>query len=293
MASTSFAQVDDVSVFYREVGNADAPVVLLLHGFPSSSHQYRNLIPKLATEYRVIAPDLPGYGFTELPAGFEYTFANFADVINKFLNVINVTTFSMYVFDYGAPTGFRLALKRPQDVTAIISQNGNAYQEGLESFWDPIKKYQKSGLQEDRMALANLVSLEATKWQYTEGAKHPEELAPEAWWLDYSLMLRPGNHDVQLDLLYDYQNNVAQYPQYHEYFRNSQVPKLAVWGKNDQIFVAPGAQAFKKDRPDAEVHLIDAGHFALESNLDEISGLMLDFLRRKVMKSGHVTQLAA
>jgi pimeloyl-ACP methyl ester carboxylesterase len=272
---------NNVTMFYRELGPPDAPVVLLLHGFPSSSHQYRNLIPVLATMYRVIAPDLPGFGFTTSPDGYQYTFANFAIAVGGLLDVLSISKFSMYIFDYGAPTGLRLALERPSAVTAIVSQNGNAYVEGLGAFWDPIKKYWTTHAPSDREALrSSLLSYNTTKLQYTLGAHDPNALAPETWNLDYTLISRPGNGDIQLDIFYDYRTNVDIYPEFQAYFRKSQVPLLAVWGEHDIIFVPPGAEAFKRDLPHAEVHLIDAGHFSLESNLKQISDLMLGFLKR-------------
>jgi len=276
-----YAEVDNLNLFYREAGPPDAPVILLLHGFPSSSHQYRNLMPILATKYRVIAPDLPGFGFTTVPSSYNYTFANFALAVGGLLDALSISKFSMYVFDYGAPTGFRLALQRPEAVTAIISQNGNAYDDGLGAFWDPIKAYWASPSASDREALrSSLLTFDITKLQYTLGAADPSALAPETWNLDYALISRPGNGDIQLDIFYDYRTNVAQYPEYQAYLRKSQVPLLAVWGEHDIIFVPPGAESFKKDLPNAEVHLINAGHFALESNLEEISNLMLRFLKR-------------
>ncbi|KAF8862256.1 putative hydrolase, partial [Acephala macrosclerotiorum] len=268
-------------VFYREAGPKDAPVILLLHGFPASSHQYRNLIPLLSQKYRVVAPDLPGFGFTEVPSqlNYKYTFDNLAISIEAFLDALSIKRFSVYVFDYGAPTGFRLALRRPESIQAIISQNGNAYEEGLGDAWGPIQQYWKSGSASDRAVVrGNVLTLETTKWQYDTGSKVP--VAPEAPYLDFALMQRPGNFDIQLDLFYDYQNNVRIYPQFHEYFRKSQVPILVAWGKHDPFFIPPGAEAFKRDVKGAEVHLLDAGHFAVETNTEEIAGLMLKFLEK-------------
>lgn len=271
-----YAQAGDAKVFYREAGPADGKVVLLLHGFPSSSFQYRNLIPILATKYRVIAPDLPGFGFTEVPSDFKYTFDTLADTIEIFLDTLAIKKFAVYIFDYGAPTGLRLALRRPDAVTAIITQNGNAYVEGLGAFWDPIKKYWETGAQEDRKALTP--NFDFIKFNYTAGAPDENALAPEAYWLDWALVSRPGNADVQLDLFYDYRKNVEMYPKFHEYFKKSQVPLLAVWGKNDPIFTPPGAEAFKRDLPKATVTFVDAGHFALEHRLQEIATPILEFL---------------
>ncbi|KAK2808666.1 hypothetical protein FQN50_004530 [Emmonsiellopsis sp. PD_5] len=271
-----------INIFYREAGTSNTSVVLLLHGYPTSSHQFRNLIPILAEKYHVIAPDLPGYGFTETPENFQYTFANLTNTILEFLDALSIAKFSVYIFDYGAPTALRLALERPQAVQAIITQNGNAYEEGLGAFWDPIKEFWASGnTAAARATLApNLLSFEATKWQYEDGTPKSKVIAPESYNLDHALLQRPGNGDVQLDLIYDYANNVKLYPQFQEYFRKSQVPLLAVWGKNDQIFIAPGAETYKRDLPKAEVHLLDAGHFALETETEEIGGLILDFLGR-------------
>lgn len=269
-------------VFYRQAGPESAPVILLLHGFPSSSHQYRNLIPILAKKYRVLAPDLPGFGFTTVPARFEYTFDNLAAVISEFLDKLSITRFSVYIFDYGAPTGLRLALQRPDAVQAIISQNGNAYDEGLGAFWDAVRELWNSNNDPKiRAKLASaLLSFEATKWQYEEGTQSSRVIAPESYHLDYALLQRPGNADIQIDLFWDYRNNLPLYPKFQEYFRQSNVPVLAVWGKNDQIFVPPGAEAFKRDLPKAEVHLLDAGHFAVETETEEIGSLILDFLGR-------------
>ncbi|KAK9493303.1 Alpha/Beta hydrolase protein [Lipomyces doorenjongii] len=273
-----------VNVFYRESGPLDAPVVLLLHGFPSSSHQYRNLIPILAAKYHVIAPDLPGFGFTTVPSSVQlkYTFDNLAATIIDFVDVLSLTKFAIYIFDYGAPTGLRLALNRPNAVKAIVTQNGNAYIEGLGEFWNPIKEYwASSNTPADRQKLgAALLSYEATKWQYDDGTRDPTSIAPESYTLDYALLQRPGNADIQLDLFKDYENNLRLYPKFQEYFRTSKVPVLAVWGKNDQIFIPAGAEAHKRDNPDADVHLLDAGHFAAETETSEIGKLMLDFFEK-------------
>lgn len=270
------------SIFYRESGDKSEPVILLLHGFPSSSHQFRNLIPILATEYRVIAPDLPGFGFTQVPKDFQYTFDNLATVVLEFLDTLSIEKFSVYIFDYGAPTGLRLALARPHAVQAIITQNGNAYEDGLGKFWDQIRELWNTHNDANvRSKLASgLLSLEATKWQYEEGTQKSRVVAPESYTLDYALMQRPGNSNIQIDLFWDYRTNLELYPQFHVYFRKSQVPLLAVWGKNDHIFIAPGADAFKRDLPNAEVHLLDAGHFAVETETAEIGSLILKFLAR-------------
>ncbi|PYH80528.1 soluble epoxide hydrolase [Aspergillus uvarum CBS 121591] len=270
-------------VFYREAGAGSAPVILLLHGFPSSSHQYRNLIPILAPKYRVIVPDLPGFGFTEVPEGFEYTFDALAAVISEFLDLLAIRQYSIYIFDYGAPVGLRLALQQPAAIQAIITQNGNAYEAGLGAFWDQIRALWTShndAAVREKLA-TGLLSLDATKWQYVEGTRPNRLVAPESYSLDYALLQRPGNADIQLDLFWDYRNNLPLYPEFHRYFRASQVPLLAVWGKHDQIFVPAGAEAFKADLPEAEVHLLDAGHFAVETETGEIGALVLEFLARK------------
>lgn len=285
--TTNFIDADGVKVFYREgkpSSSPDIPIILLLHGFPSSSHQYRNFIPLLSHNYRVIAPDLPGFGFTEIPEErqYKYTFESLSNTIIAFLDVLSIRTFSVYVFDYGAPTAWGLALKRPEGITAIISQNGNAYEEGLGFFWEPFRSFWASGAPDEREALRKaFLNLPTTQWQYTHGTPDTRSIAPEAPYLDFALLERPGNHDIQMDLLYDYQRNVALYPKLHEYFKKSQVPLLAVWGKNDEVFMSPGAEAFKKDIVEAEVVLLDAGHFAVESHPNEIAELMLSFLERK------------
>ncbi|KAJ7065476.1 alpha/beta hydrolase fold protein [Mycena amicta] len=272
-----------ISVFYRIAGPEDAPVVLLLHGFPTSSHQFRNLIPILAKHYRVVAPDLPGFGFTTVPAdrGYKYTFDALAQTTSAFLDALSITSFAVYIFDYGAPVGLRLALERPTAVKAIITQNGNAYEDGLGAAWAPIQAYWASGSEADReIVRAGVLTFDTTKWQYTHGSRAPEAIAPETYTLDYALMQRPGNLAIQLDLFFDYQNNVKLYPKFHEYFRKSQVPLLAVWGKHDPFFIPPGAEAYKRDLPNAEVVLLDAGHFAGETETAEIGDLMLKFLQK-------------
>ncbi|RMZ86190.1 hypothetical protein DV737_g227, partial [Chaetothyriales sp. CBS 132003] len=282
-----------IKVFYRSAGPATGPVVLLLHGFPTSSTQYRNLIPILAhTGYRVIAPDLPGFGFTEVPASLNYTysFANLADTVASFVETLHLAKYAIYIMDYGSPTGLRLALKNPSAVTAIITQNGNAYEDGLGSFWDPVRAYWAStpGSAEDKdlrgRLTAALLTYEATKWQYTDGEAQPEAIDPASYTLDWALLQRPGNFDVQLDLFRSYETNVALYPDFHAYFRSSQVPLLAAWGKNDKIFIEAGAQAFKRDLPKAEVVLLDAGHFASESRTEELGKLIVAFLVRNGIK---------
>ncbi|KAI0485345.1 alpha/beta-hydrolase [Xylariaceae sp. FL0804] len=274
---------DGVNIFYRQAGPADAPVILLLHGFPASSFMFRNLMPLLATSYRVIAPDLPGFGFTEVPdeRGYEYTFANLAQTTETFVDALGIERFAIYIFDYGAPTGLRLALRRPEAVSAIITQNGNAYVDGFgESFWAPLKTYWASGSAKDRDALRGALTLDVTRWQYVDGSPRPERIPPEAYYLDSALMERSGNKEIQLDLFYDYRTNVELYPKFQEYFRASEVPVLAVWGKNDTIFVPPGAEAFRRDVKNFELHFLDAGHFALETNEEEMARLISSFLTK-------------
>ena len=269
-------------VFYRESGSVDSPTIVLLHGFPSSSNQFRNLIPILAQKYRVIAPDLPGFGFTSVPSSYTHTFDNLAETIDSLLEKIPdpPSKYSIYVFDYGAPTGFRIATKHPERIQSIISQNGNAYVEGLGGFWDPIKTLWGSNTVENRDALRPFFKLDVTQWQYENGTEDPSTIDPASYTLDQALLDRPGNNEIQIDLFYDYRNNVVIYEKWQEYFRKSQVPLLAVWGKNDPIFVAPGAEAFKRDLPKAEVHLLNAGHFVGETNTVEIGKLILEFLQK-------------
>ncbi len=276
--------VDELKVFYREAGNPKAPAVLLLHGFPTSSHMYRELIPALADRYHVVAPDLPGFGFTEAPdrKTFKYTFDHLAEVMERFTEVLGLSRYALYVFDYGAPVGFRLATRHPERITALISQNGNAYEEGLSESWNPIQAYWKDPSPKNRSALRAFLKPETTQWQYTHGAADAERLSPDAWTLDSALLARPGNDEIQLDLFGDYQSNVRLYPKFQDYFRTSRPPLLAVWGKNDPFFLPAGAQAFKRDNPQAEVHLLDAGHFALESCVSEIAAIIRDFLARRM-----------
>jgi pimeloyl-ACP methyl ester carboxylesterase len=277
--------VDGLQIFYREAGDPKAPTLLLLHGFPTSSHMFRELIPALADRYHVVAPDLPGFGFTDAPdrATFKYSFDHLAEVIDQFTNVLGLSRYALYVFDYGAPIGFRLAVRHPERITAVITQNGNAYLEGLSQGWNPIQAYWKDPSAQNRAALRAFLTPETTQWQYTHGAPSPERLSPDAWSLDSALLARPGNDEIQLDLFGDYQSNVALYPKFQEYIRTRQ-PLLAVWGKNDPFFLPAGAQAFRHDNPDAEVHLLDAGHFALESHAVEIASIIRDFLERKLTK---------
>jgi pimeloyl-ACP methyl ester carboxylesterase len=280
-------QVDGVGIFYREAGPEDAPVVLLLHGFPTSSHMFRNLIPQLADRYRVIAPDYPGYGQSESPdrSNFAYSFDRFAELIDGLLDQIGVERFAMYVMDYGAPVGWRLALKNPARITGLIVQNGNAYDEGLKEFWDPIKQYWKDGSDESRQALNKLLTIETTKFQYTDGVSDVSRVAPDNWVQDQALLDRPGNSDIQLDMFYDYRTNLPLYPAVQAWLRERQPATLIVWGKNDFIFPPDGAHPYKRDLPNVEFHLLDTGHFALEDKSDEMVPLIRDFLNRTISES--------
>lgn len=284
MISYKHAVVDGNKIFYREAGAVSAPTILLLHGFPTSSHMFRNLIPALADSYHVVAPDLPGFGFSEAPdrKRFRYTFENLTKVIANFTETIGLQRFAIYVFDYGAPVGLRLALLHPERITAIISQNGNAYEEGLSEGWNPIQKYWKEPTAENRAALRDFLKPEATKWQYVHGVQDETLLAPEAYTLDSALLVRPGNDEIQLDLFLDYASNVALYPKFQDYFRSKQPPLLAVWGKNDPFFLPPGAEAFKRDIRNAEVSFYETGHFAVETHHREIAGAIRDFLARQL-----------
>ena len=273
-------EADGISVFYREAGPPDAPVVLLLHGFPTSSFQYRELIPRLADRYRVVAPDLPGFGFTVVPEerNYKYSFDALADTMLAFTDALGLKRYALYVFDYGAPTGFRLAMARPERVTAIVSQNGNAYEEGLGDAWAPIQRYWREPNSANREAIREVLSPEGIRWQYTEGVANPDAIAPEGYTLDAAMIARPGNADIQLDLFLDYANNVKLYPKFHQYFRKFKPPLLAIWGKNDPFFIPPGADAYKRDNPNATVQFLDTGHFALETHVEEIAIVMRAFL---------------
>jgi pimeloyl-ACP methyl ester carboxylesterase len=277
-------KVEGVDIFYREAGPASAPVVLLLHGFPTSSHMFRNLIPYLADCYHIVAPDYPGFGESAAPdhKTFAYTFAHYADIVDDLLAKIGATRYAMYVMDYGAPVGYRLALKHPDRVTALIVQNGNAYEEGLKEFWDPIKAYWADGSDAHREALSFLVAPATTKFQYTDGVADLSRIDPDNWAHDQALLDRPGNKDIQLDLFHDYGSNVPLYPQFQAFFRERKPPTLIVWGKNDKIFPSDGAGPYLRDLPEAELHLLDTGHFVLKDRLDEMMPLIRDFLDRKV-----------
>jgi len=274
-------EADGVRVFYRAAGDTTAPVVLLVHGFPSSSFMFRELIPRLADGYRPIAPDLPGFGFTEVPAerNYAYSFDGLASTIDAFMEALKIDRYAIYMFDYGAPTGFRLAMAHPERVSAIISQNGNAYEEGLGDAWDPIRKYWATPTAENREVIRqNILTLEGTRWQYTHGVRDPESVPPESYTLDAALLERPGNKEIQLDLFLDYASNVKLYPKFQEYFRRSKPPLLAIWGKNDPFFIPVGAEGFRKDLPDAIVQFLNTGHFALETHVVEIAAAIRDFL---------------
>ena len=282
MLKISFRKVDvdGFNIFYREAGSKDAPTILLLHGFPSASHMFRDLIPKLADRFHVIAPDLPGFGQSDMPdrGTFTYTFDNIARVIDRLTEVVGLDRFAIYVFDYGAPTGFRLATRHPARVTAIISQNGNAYDEGLSDGWQPIRAYWEDPSQANRDALRAFLAPETTVWQYTHGVPDATAVSPDGYSLDNFYLARPGADEVQLDLLGDYKSNLALYPAFQEYFRTHKPRFLAAWGKNDPFFQPAGAEAFKRDIPEAIVRLFDTGHFALETHASEIAGAICDFL---------------
>jgi pimeloyl-ACP methyl ester carboxylesterase len=274
--------VNGFKIFYREAGDPQKPTVLLLHGFPTSSHMFRNLIPQLQDDFHIIAPDLPGFGFSDAPGHdvFQYTFANVAKVMGDFVEQLGLKKFAIYIFDYGAPTGLRVALRFPERITAIISQNGNAYVDGLSKDWAPVQTYWEKPTQENRDALRKLQTLDTTRWQYYHGVTNPEErIAPEAILLDQTLLDRPQSGEIQLDLIGDYKTNVELYPKFQEFFRKYQPPTLAVWGKNDPFFIPPGAEAYKRDNPKAKVVFYDTGHFALETHAAEIGQEILNFLK--------------
>ena len=277
-------RINGLDIFYREAGDPDRPTILLLHGFPTSSHMFRDLIDRLADDYHIIAPDYPGFGNSSAPSRdeFSYTFDSIADIVDALLTRIGVDRFSLYVMDYGAPVGYRLATRHPDRVDAIIVQNGNAYEEGLREFWDPIKAYWQTGSSKDRDALRVLLTPEATRWQYTSGVRNPAAISPDTWNTDQPLLDRPGNNEIQLDLFYDYRTNVPLYPAWQAYFRLTQPPTLIVWGKNDPIFPAEGAFPYLRDLKDIEFHLLNTGHFVLEEDAALVADLIRRFLAARI-----------
>jgi pimeloyl-ACP methyl ester carboxylesterase len=277
-------KVDGLDIFYREAGRRDAPTILLLHGFPTSSAMFRNLIPALADEFHLVAPDYPGFGNSSMPRvdEFDYTFDHLADVIDRFTQVVGLRRYSLYVMDYGAPVGFRLATRHPERVEALIVQNGNAYEEGLREFWVPLKAYWKAKTPENEVALRKFLTIEATRWQYTHGVRNVEAISPDTWNLDQRFLDRPGNAEIQLALFHSYGSNPPLYPEWQAYFRKHQPPTLIVWGKNDAIFPAEGAYPYRRDLKNVELHLLDTGHFALEEDGGVIAGHIRRFLRANV-----------
>jgi len=276
------ARIDDLDIFYRDAGPQDAPVILLLHGFPTSSNMFRNLIPRLAGSFRLIAPDYPGYGLSSMPdhKSFSYSFEKYAEIVDKLVQQLGVDKYSLYLMDYGAPTGYRLALRHPERAQALIVQNGNAYEEGLLQFWDPIKKYWNDPTPENRAGLYFVVEAKATRWQYENGVSDLTLLDPTTWALDQIGLDRPGNRDIQMDLMYDYRTNVPLYPEFQAFFRRHQPPTLIVWGKNDSIFPPEGAAPYARDLTNVETHLLDTGHFALETHGEEIASRIEGFLSK-------------
>ncbi|MFN6571342.1 alpha/beta hydrolase [Dendronalium sp. ChiSLP03b] len=280
MTTYRTVSVNGLDIFYREAGSPDAPTILLLHGFPTSSHMFRNLIPALADRFHLVAPDYPGFGNSSMPmvTEFDYTFDRLAQVMENFIEAIGLKRYSLYVMDYGAPIGYRIAVRYPQRVEALIVQNGNAYEEGLREFWEPLKAYWQNRTPENADKLRQLLTLDATKWQYTHGVKNLESISPDNWNIDQPLLDRPGNQDIQLALFYSYGSNPPLYPQWQEYFRQYQPPTLVVWGENDPIFPSQGAYPYKRDLPNLEFHLLDTGHFALEEEGEAIASYIKRFL---------------
>ncbi|MBD3884974.1 alpha/beta hydrolase [Phormidium tenue FACHB-886] len=272
--------IDGLDIFYREAGSRQNPTILLLHGFPTSSHMFRNLMNRLSDRFHLIAPDYPGFGNSAMPTvdEFDYSFDRLAQIVDKFIDAVGLTRYSLYVMDYGAPVGFRIATKHPNRVQALIVQNGNAYDEGLREFWEPLKAYWRDRSPENAEKLLPLLQLDATKWQYTNGVRNPETISPDNWQLDQRFLDRPGNRNIQLALFYSYRTNLSLYPQWQEYFRKYQPPTLIVWGKNDTIFPTEGAYPYQRDLKDIEFHLLDTGHFALEEDGDEIAQYIDRFL---------------
>ncbi len=282
MTQTTYrtVDVDGFEIFYREAGQRSKPTLLLLHGFPTSSHMFRDLIPRLAEDFHLVAPDLPGFGLSAIPApqDFTYSFANLAKVMGRFTEVIGLERFALYIFDYGAPTGLRLALAHPERVTAIVSQNGNAYREGLSAGWNPIERYWRDPTDTNRQALREMLTPASMRWQYEHGVPDPRTVSPDGTALDAWYMQRPGVDEIQLDLMLDYSSNVALYPAFQAYFRTHQPKLLAIWGRNDPFFIPPGAEAYRRDLPNAEVRFLDTGHFALETHAEEIADAIRGFL---------------
>ena len=284
MTTYRTVSIDGLDIFYREAGSRDNPTILLLHGFPTSSHMFRNLIPALADKFHLVAPDYPGYGNSSMPSvdEFDYSFDHLAEITEKFIAAIDLKKYSLYVMDYGAPIGYRIAAKYPERVQSLIVQNGNAYEEGLREFWEPIKAYWQERSPENAEKLKHLFTLEATKWQYTNGVHNLEAISPDTWTVDQHFLDRPGNEEIQLALFYSYGTNPSLYPQWQEYFRNYQPPTLIVWGKNDYIFPADGAYPYQRDLKDVEFHLLDTGHFALEEEGDAIANHIGQFLASRL-----------
>ncbi|WP_375506899.1 alpha/beta fold hydrolase [uncultured Nostoc sp.] len=291
MTTYRTVSIDGLDIFYREAGSRNNPTILLLHGFPTSSHMFRNLIPALADKFHLVAPDYPGYGNSSMPTvnEFDYTFDRLAEIVEKFIAAINLKKYSLYVMDYGAPIGYRIAAKYPERVQSLIVQNGNAYEEGLREFWEPIKAYWQERSPENAEKLKYLVTLEATKWQYTNGVRNLEAISPDTWTIDQHFLDRPGNGEIQLALLYSYGTNPPLYPQWQEYFRQYQPPTLIVWGKNDYIFPADGVYPYQRDLKDVEFHLLDTGHFALEEDGDAIADHIHRFLTTHVVENSKLT----
>ncbi|MEH2052236.1 alpha/beta fold hydrolase [Nostoc sp.] len=291
MTTYRTVSIDGLDIFYREAGSRSNPTILLLHGFPTSSHMFRNLISALGDRFHLVAPDYPGYGNSSMPTvnEFDYTFDRLAQIVEKFITAIDLKKYSLYVMDYGAPIGYRIAAKYPERVEALIVQNGNAYEEGLREFWNPIKAYWQERSPENADKLKHLVNLEATKWQYTNGVRNLEAISPDTWNMDQLFLDRPGNDEIQLALLYSYGTNPPLYPQWQEYFRKYQPPTLIVWGKNDYIFPPEGAHPYKRDLKDVELHLLDTGHFALEEEGDAIADHIRRFLTTHVVENTKLT----
>ncbi len=277
--------IDGLNIFYREAGDPKKPTLLLLHGFPTSSHMFRNLIRDLSDQFHLVAPDYPGYGMSDMPtvSEFNYTFDHLSNIVEQFVEKLSLNRYTLYLMDYGAPIGYRLATKHPERVEGLIIQNGNAYEEGLLEFWKPFRTYWQDQTEANAEPLKKFLEVDITEWQYTHGTKYPERISPDNWLHDQSLLDRPGNKDIQLQLFYDYQSNIPLYPQWQEYFRTHQPPALVIWGKNDYIFPGEGAEPYKRDLKNLDFHLLDAGHFVLEELGDEVTGHIQQFINTKVM----------